>query len=245
MKKILAFILLLSLAIGIIPCCNAESAIPAEVQAFYDALNEILAVYGNAAEGEIIYAENYEVYNELEDTTFLTATLSRVQYDHFYYWRIAEDMMVTICYIGDNAVAYILDGTLLPVQAGIAPQFDAFSGFTDAYNTLFPAARNDFYSDSIIYYNEDLDESAAEPGTILSTSIEYDDLLVTAHLLNSFDTYWDPFFADRRDMFSIQLQPYAAYEGLETTAQENHDLTCYMMLEANLMILQGTLDSLK
>ncbi|MBQ4090091.1 MAG: hypothetical protein IJC56_09495 [Clostridia bacterium] len=241
MKRLMATIIALIIAMACMTC-SAEAAIPAEVQAFYDAFCEMT---GTDIEGEIIYAENYDAYNSLEDTTFLTVTLGRTQYDSFYYWRVAEDMMVTVCCMGEKAVAYILDGKMLPVQAGSSPYIYAFYGFTDAYSELFPADRNDFYPESMLYSNDALDESAAESGTILQSSIDYGDMLATVCLLNSFDTYWDPFFADRRDLFSIQLQPYSAYEGLEMTAQENHDVTCYMMLEANLAIVQGTLDALQ
>lgn len=238
MRKTAALLMCFAMLALACPLAMAETAVPDEAQAFYDAINDRLVQHGAApCESGISCADNLATYVSAagDDFTLMAPMLSRGQYDGYYYWYLAEDLLVSVCYIGDSAAAFCIDGSLQNIADGISPHSEAALAFTEAYDMIFPGDRSDFSVDSMLSLDT-VTVSETDGADVLNTALAYGDLLVSVFKLKSFETLLVP---GAQDVFSVQLQPYSAYEALERGAQENHETTCQSILLAQKNLLDS------
>jgi len=215
MKKTwIALLLALAMLLGMTGSALAqEDPIPQKVQAFHDELNAQLAGWGvTLPETEITIHTGVETYAMEFNAYLIPFAMPRSYYDVIYTWKVAEQLNISVAYIGDRPAAYIMDSNCLLMRGGLNPYLETMYVFCDAFDSLYPGERADFSGDILIS-----DVLAYDDELIKQASTRYDDVFVSA-----FRYQGDGFLLP--EIYSLQLLPLAAYEGLEMPVEDYHQM---------------------
>lgn len=210
MRKFAALVCALALMLTALPCM-AETAVPDRVQTFFDSMNMAMGT-----DYPVSFAADPLAYVEDMPAGMASFTMSRLQYNSFYYSVVTPNTAVTVCCVDGEPAAYILD--LNAVN---------FIGADDVTHTLLLTLPYAYFqaqpecSDSFGGYDlmtTKLLETAYADMSFGSDMLDYGDTLVSSHMFN---------LGSRT---TLQLFPRSAYDGLTfegepLTPESNHDLS--------------------
>ncbi|MBQ8556093.1 MAG: hypothetical protein IJ438_09520 [Clostridia bacterium] len=209
MRKVIVSILVCMLCCSL--ACAEDVVIPQAVQDFYDAVNRALQNEGaQPVAAEITIHTDMESYPAQFDYMWPLA-VSRENYDTLYCWKIADEVIVTVAYIGDKPAAYILDSNGILMRGGWTPYKEALFAIPEAYETLYPAKRKGFDGEALLF---DGDVMSYDDQMTKQALIKFDNELVSIYRSGE---GFNP------EIYCLQLMPLAAYEGLEMTAEQYHE----------------------
>ncbi len=219
----------------LLPCfAAAEGAIPAEVQAYYDAFTQSM---GEAY--DIRHTDSLEEYCAGMPSLYYVRAASRVQYDHFYYWLVSDNCAVSVCMIGDRAAAYMLDFRPIDFVAYTLPAWDAINNHTAAYadwqKSLGAAGYDGFAGEEIVAQSQLL------PYFYNTESLIEEELLAFEHACLSV------IYSGITQTATFQILPRSAYENLiidgeAVTIESNHQLSVALAAYSEMNMLQEYLE---
>ena len=224
MKKLISLLCALVMLVMAVPA-GAETAIPPEVQVFFDGLNKEMGTSYEAA-----YAADAFAYVENMPAGMASFTMSRMQYNSFYYCVLNNNTAVTVCCVDGVPAAYMMDLNAVNFIGADDTTHALLQALPEAYFQVYPEYMDAF--DGFDLMTDKLLENAYKEMSFGSDLLEYEETVVSSHMFNlGYRTV-------------LQLFPKAAYNGLTfegapLTAENNHDLSASLALgiEYNLIKL--------
>lgn len=224
MRKIISFVCALAMMLLAVPAL-AEDAVPPEVQVFFDALNKEMGTSFEAA-----YAADAFAYVENMPAGMASFTMSRMQYNSFYYYVLNNNTAVTVCCIDGVPAAYIMDFNVVNFIGADDTTHNLLQALPEAYFQAYPEYKDTFGGFHLM--TDQLLETTYNEMSFGSDLLEYEETIVSSHMFN---------LGYRA---ALQLFPKATYGGLTfegepLTAENNHALSAKLALgmEYNLVKL--------
>ena len=227
MKKLIALLFALLIALAALPAM-AENAIPQEVQTFFNGMGDVLSI------DQVAYAADQLAYVEGMPGRIMSFTISRQQYDSFYYYVWDDQTAITVCCLEGKPLAYILDCAAINFINGDDTTHSILQVLPGAYSSACPQQESDL--DAYAFFTGPMLNSIYDPmvQVFLSDVQDHGQTLVSSHI-----------FALGGQM-AVQLFPKAAYEGVtfegETlTAEINHDLSAALAVNTEYQLVMKSL----
>lgn len=224
MKKIIALVCALVLMLAALPAL-AEDAMPREVKVFFDAMDI----------DQVSYAADHEAYISGMPGSFLSFTLSRMQYNSFYYYAMDNNTALTVCCLDGKPLAYVFDCNAMDYIGYNEATHNLLMAFPDAYRSAFPQQKSSL--DCYGFFTDPLLQSIYDPAStpLFSDMQDHGQTLVSTHAF--------PLGA----RMAIQLFPKAAYEGATTqdgplTPEGNHELSAALALKSEYELVMMSLE---
>ena len=228
MKKLIALLTALMLVLPALPAV-AEDAMPQEVQTFFNGMGDVLSI------DQVAYAADQLAYVEGMPGTLLSFTISRQQYDSFYYYVWDDQTAITVCCLEGKPLAYILDCAAINFIGGDDTTHSILQVLPGAYSSACPQQESQL--DAYEFFTNDMMRSIYDPmaRVFLSDVQDHGQTLVSSHI-----------FALGGQM-AVQLFPKAAYEGLTVngevlTAEINHDLSAALAMDTEYQLVMKSLE---
>lgn len=228
MKKLIALFIALLIALAALPAM-AENAIPQEVQTFFNGMGDVLNI------DQVAYAADQLAYVEGMPGRIMSFTISRQQYDSFYYYVWDDQTAITVCCLEGKPLAYILDCAAINFINGDDTTHSILQVLPGAYSSACPQQESDL--DAYAFFTGPMLNSIYDPmvQVFLSDMQDHGQTLVSSHI-----------FALGGQM-AVQLFPKTAYEGVtfegETlTAEINHDLSAALAVNTEYQLVMKSLE---
>ena len=228
MKKLIALLSALMLVLAALPAM-AEDAIPQEVQTFFEHMGDVLSI------DQVAYAADQLAYVEGMPGRILSFTISRQQYDSFYYYVWDDQTAITVCCLEGKPLAYILDCAAINFIGGDDTTHSILQVLPGAYSSACPQQESDL--DAYAFFTNDMMKCIYDPmaRVFLSDVQDHGQTLVSSHI-----------FALGGQM-AVQLFPKAAYEGVTVngevlTAEINHDLSAALAMDTEYQLVMKSLE---
>lgn len=224
MKRIIAFVCALMLMLAALPAV-AEDAMPREVKVFFDAMGIDQAAY----------AADHEAYLLGMPVQMMSFTLSRMQYNSFYYHAWDDKTAITVCCLDGKPLAYVFDFNAMDFIGYKETMHNALMAIPEAYCKAYPQQKStmdgyDFVTDAMV-------QSIYDPTAqvFVSDMQDHGQTLVSSHI-----------FA-LGGQTAIQLFPKAAYEGVtvqgeELTPEGNHELSAALALNSEYELVMMSME---
>ena len=229
MRKL--FAILMALALSVFPVALAETAeMPAEVQAFYDALTgKVVGADAGIAAGEIVHAADYETYCNTIPSGLIPVSISHSYYDEYYTWQYGDVCKVTVGCLGGVPAAYIVDGTMIDYASARPEVLEPVLALGEAYQEVYTGEREYIYGDDMLNEASSIKRAGGLLGDVMT--LQEGDVQSSAFV-----------FEMGFDFFSLQLRPCAAYEGLELSLEDYHKLSAMSLLQGGKNIAEAMLE---
>ena len=228
MKKMIAFVCALALMLSPLPTL-AEDAMPTEVQTFFTAMSDALNP------DEVMYAESHEAYVQGMPGILLSFTISRQQYNRFYYYTWNTNNALTVCCIDDKPMAYIFDCNVVEFIGYSDVMDKVLNNFPDAYCKANPQQESSI--DGFGFFTDAMLQSIYDPMSraFVSDLQDHGQTLISSHVFS------------RSGQTAIQLFPKAAYDGVTVngevlTAEINHALSAALALDTEYQLMIKSLE---
>lgn len=228
MKKLLALISALLMVFAALPAV-AEDAMPPEVQTFFNAMSDVLNP------DQVAYAADQESYVNGMPGRLLSFTISRRQYNGFYYYIWDDQTAITVCCVDGKPLAYIFDCNAVNFIGGEATTHSVINALSDAYCSACPQQASDL--DAYGFFTQPMLQSIYDPmaQVFLSDVQDHGQTLVSSHI-----------FALGGQM-AVQLFPKDAYDGVTfegdaLTAEVNHDLSAALAMDTEYQLVMKSLE---
>ena len=227
MRKIIAFVCALALMLLALPAV-AEDAMPQQVRTFFDALNKDMDT-----SYEVACAADTLAYAEAMPAGMASFTLSRLQYNGFYYCILDGDTAMTVCCVDGVPAAYIMDLNAINFIGAADTTHALLEALPGAYFQANPDYKDSF--DGFDLMTDKLLQNAYSDMSFGSDMLEYEETVVSSHM----------FSLGCRTV--LQLFPRAAYEdltfeGKALTAENNHSLSASLALSAEYQLVMKSME---
>lgn len=227
MRKIIALVCTLALILLAVPAA-AEDDVPQQVQAFFDALNKEMGTSYEAAS-----TTDLLTYAEAMPVGMTSFTLSRMQYNSYYYFILGRDTAVTVCCVDGVPAAYIMDFSAVNFIGGDDATHALLQALPTAYFQANPECKDTFEGYDLV--TQKLLDYAYSEMKFGSDMLTYSETIVSSHI----------FSLGYRA--TLQLFPRAAYDGLTfeekaLTAEENHNLSAALALTAEYQMVMKSIE---
>ncbi len=228
MKRIIAFVCALMLLLAALPAV-AEEAMPQEVQTFFEAMGDVVNM------DQVAYAADHQAYVEGMPGLTLSFTLSRIQYNSYYYYVFNDQTAFTVCCLDGKPLAYIFDCNAVDFTGGDDTTHNVLRALPEAYASACPQQESDL--DVYEFFTNPMLNSIYDPmaKVFLSDVQDHGQTLVSSHI-----------FALGGQM-AVQLFPKDAYDGVTfegdvLTAEVNHDLSAALAINAEYQLVMKSLE---
>ncbi|MBQ7865963.1 MAG: hypothetical protein IJ350_06275 [Clostridia bacterium] len=228
MKRFIALVSALLMVFAALPAV-AEDAMPREVQTFFSGMGDVVDM------SQVAYAADQEAYVNGMPGRLLSFTISRQQYDSFYYYVFDEQTAITVCCVDGKPLAYILDCAAINFIGGHETTHNILQELPGAYSSACPQQVSDL--DAYAFFTSPMLSSIYDPmaQVFLSDVQDHGQTLVSSHI-----------FALGGQM-AVQLFPKAAYDGLivngeALTPEINHDLSAALAMDTEYQLVMKSLE---
>lgn len=228
MKKLIALVCALLMVLAALPAV-AEDAMPREVQTFFNGMSDVVDM------SKVTCAADQEAYVEGMPGRLLSFTISRQQYDSFYYYVFNDQTAITVCCVEGKPLAYILDCAAINFIGGDDTTHSILQVLPSAYSSACPQQKSDL--DAYAFFTSPMMSSIYDPmaNVFLSDVQDHGQTLVSSHI-----------FALGGQM-AVQLFPKDAYEGVTVngevlTAEINHDLSAALAMDTEYQLVMKSLE---
>lgn len=228
MKRITAFVCALMLLLAALPAV-AENAMPREVQTFFSGMGDVVDV------SQVAYAADQMAYVEGMPGVLLSFTISRQQYNSYYYYVFDDKTAITVCCVDGIPLAYIFDCNAVNFIGGHEATHNVLMALPDAYCNANPQQKGsmdgyDFITDAML-------QGVYDPmaKVFLSDVQDHGQTLVSSHIFTL------------GGQIAVQLFPKAAYDGVivegeALTAEMNHDLSAALAMDTEYQLVMKSLE---
>lgn len=227
MKHIITLLFALMLVLAL-PAA-AEDAMPQEVQTFFEHMSDVVSI------DQVAYAADQAAYVNGMPGALLSYTLSRQQYNSFYYCVWDDQTAFTVCCLDGKPLAYIFDCTAIYYIGGHDITHKVLQAFPDAYRKAYPQQESRLFFDELVSPTQlsSIYDPLSKP--FLSNVQDHGQTLTSSHIF------------PLTGQIAIQLFPKAAYdgatfEGEALTAERNHDLSAGLAIGAHYTLLMKSLE---
>ncbi|MBQ8311769.1 MAG: hypothetical protein IJX84_00995 [Clostridia bacterium] len=228
MKRFIALVSALLMVFAALPAV-AEDAMPREVHTFFSGMGDMVDM------SQVAYAADQETYVNGMPGRLLSFTISRQQYDSFYYYVFDDQTAITVCCVDGKPLAYILDCAAINFIGGHETTHNILQELPGAYSSACPQQKSDL--DAYAFFTSPMLNSIYDPmaQVFLSDVQDHGQTLVSSHI-----------FALGGQM-AVQLFPKAAYDGVivegeALTAEMNHDLSAALAMDTEYQLVMKNLE---
>lgn len=228
MRKIVAFACALALLVAALPAL-AEDALPQAVETFFAYLEEEMG-----GELQVAYAQGLEAYVLGMPGGLYSYTLSREQYEDFYFVILDDTTALTVCCIGGKPAAYIFDFKAIDYIGGLEKIHLLIEAIPDAYCAANPQQQSSMDGYGFITCEMIGSIYDSSEGVFFSEVQDHGETVASSHI-----------FA-LGGQIAMQLFPKdayqgATYQGKELTAEGNHELSAQLAIMAEYYLVQDWL----